>query len=372
MSLLVLDPAFASAGPESVGRPLTRQLADLEFSTLSSAEASHALDVVAQGNVQLLICCDAALVAQLTELRISVPLVLVVGVLPAAEELVNYIRAGVQDCWCWPMPGDQLQANVARILKRAQDHAQQINREFVGMRAELELDQRAGQYIQMGMLPPNPMGIGHFHLRHKVEPSLLLSGDFVDYFQINERYFACYIADVAGHGASSAFVTVLLKNFSRRLRREYRTSMLENPGEVLSWINTELLDQGINKHVAMFFAIVDTQDAQLRYAAAAQFPPAMLVTDGVAHSLEQVGKPLGLFPGLSYASHSIAFPEGARLVAFTDGVLDLVKAATIEDKERCLVDAIQDSGDLQQLWQCLDHTRLGPDDVSCLVVEHEG
>ena len=37
----------------------------------------------------------------------------------------------------------------------------------------------------------------------------MLSGDFVDYFRITDRHFAFYMADVSGHGASSAFVTVL-------------------------------------------------------------------------------------------------------------------------------------------------------------------
>ena len=216
------------------------------------------------------------------------------------------------------------------------------------------------------------MGVGHYRLRHRIVPSLILSGDFVDYFQITDRHFACYVADVAGHGASSAFVTVLLKNFSRRLRREYRASMLKAPGEILSWFNAELIDQGIDKHVAMFLAVVDCQEDVVAYANAAHFPPATIVTADGAQSLEQKGKPLGLFPDLAYESLSVDFPPGARLVAFSDGVLDLIDADSIAEKEALLVDAMETHADMDSLWTVLDQRRLGADDVSCLLVEHEG
>ena len=246
----------------------------------------------------------------------------------------------------------------------------EVSSELQGMRSELERDQRAGQFIQLGMLPPNPMGIGHFRLQHRVQPSLILSGDFVDYFQITDRHFACYVADVAGHGASSAFVTVLLKNFSRRLRREYRMSMLSNPGEVLAWINNELIDQGIDKHVAMFFAIVDTRENTLHYANAAHFPPAMLVIGEEVLSLEQKGKPLGLFTDVQYASARVDFAPGARVVVFSDGVLDLLPQSNLQEKERYLAETVAACEDMDMLWQSFDPAKMGPDDVSCLLISH--
>lgn len=364
MSLLVLDPDIASA--QSLGYQLCEQLTELGFDILTISDSAAALGLTRQGNVELLACCSESDLSSLNELPAGVALVWYTGVQPSTDAVLAAIRLGCGDIWT---PDAPIETLAFELLARNKRFLDEVDLEVSGMRAELERDQRAGQHIQMGMLPPNPMGIGHYKLQHRVVPSLLLSGDFVDYFQISERYFACYVADVAGHGASSAFVTVLLKNFSRRLRREYKTSMLSNPGEILAWINAELIDHGIDKHVAMFFGIFDTQTQQLRYANAAHFPPALVVVDGSAQSLEQKAKPLGLFPEIAYASESVSFPPGARLVVFSDGVLDLLDSDTVQNKEQYLQDSICSAQTMDELWSHLREENVGSDDVSCLLVE---
>ncbi len=379
MSLLVLDPGVATETNGSVGHQLERQLTELGYTTLTCTTPAAALDLARQGNIALTICTDVEQLAALADLRAGVGLVLACGNTSNTSNaeamdrgaLLTAMRAGAHDCWQLPVSSARLSAQVEAVLGRVQRWVDELNAEVSTMRAELERDQRAGQYIQMGMLPPNPMGVGHYRLRHRIVPSLILSGDFVDYFQITDRHFACYVADVAGHGASSAFVTVLLKNFSRRLRREYRASMLNAPGEILSWFNAELIDQGIDKHVAMFLAVVDCERDVLAYANAAHFPPAVLVKPDGVQSLEQKGKPLGLFPELAFDSLSADFPPGSRLVAFSDGVLDLIDADSIAEKEAVLDEAIETHSDMDALWSVLDERRIGADDVSCLLVEHE-
>ncbi len=361
MSLLVLDPEIAEA------EALRQQLTDLEFKTFATVDADVARELARKGGVRILICVDCAVPA---DLPAGLTVVAATRDPLSVEAMQTSLAAGAQDCWQLPLADRDMQAGVERLLDRQQRWLSEVSSEFQGMRSELERDQRAGQFIQLGMLPPNPMGIGHFRLQHRVQPSLILSGDFVDYFQITDRHFACYVADVAGHGASSAFVTVLLKNFSRRLRREYRTSMLKNPGEVLAWINNELIDQEIDKHVAMFFAVVDTQENVLHYANAAHFPPAMLVAGENVLSLEQKGKPLGIFPDVQYDSVRVDFAPGSRVVVFSDGVLDLLPEASLQDKERYLLEAVAACEDMEMLWQSLDPAKLGPDDVSCLLISH--
>lgn len=366
MSLLVLDPEIATR--ESLGNQVHEQLTGLGFTTLTNSESTATLEVSRQGNVEVVFCCAFESLPDLSQLPPGVSLVWVCTEQPKADAMLDAMQAGVQDVWFPPF--DDAAERVKLMVDRAKRLVDEVDSEASGMRAELERDQRAGQYIQMGMLPPNPMGIGHFRLQHRVVPSLILSGDFVDYFQISDRYFACYVADVAGHGASSAFVTVLLKNFSRRLRREYRVSMLSNPGQILSWINTELIDQGIDKHVAMFFGIVDVQRDLLHYANAAHFPPAVVVSPDGLELLEQKAKPLGLFPGLKFESRTISFSKGSKLVVFSDGVLDLIPADSIEEKEKTLNAAIQATDDMDELWSNFAQDRLGPDDVSCLMVRY--
>jgi serine phosphatase RsbU (regulator of sigma subunit) len=200
---------------------------------------------------------------------------------------------------------------------------------------------------------------------------MILSGDFVDYFRITDRYFAFYMADVSGHGASSAFVTVLLKNFSRRLRREYRPSMIEQPGEILTWINRELLDQKIDKHVVMILAVGDLEEDRLRIVNAGHFPPAILVDEDGARFIEQRGRPLGLFDDVSYEPESISFTPGERLVLFSDGILDAMDDLQLSQKETRLLHAAGQDG-MDEIWGALHLVEVAArDDMTCLTLMRE-
>ena len=42
----------------------------------------------------------------------------------------------------------------------------------------------------MNMLPVSPWSIDEFKFAHQIIPSLYLSGDFVDYFRVDERRVA--------------------------------------------------------------------------------------------------------------------------------------------------------------------------------------
>ena len=236
---------------------------------------------------------------------------------------------------------------------------------------DLQKDQRAGRHVQMGMLPPTPMEIDGVRLSHTVFPSLFLSGDFIDYFRITDKHFIFYVADVSGHGASSAFVTVLLKNISRRLRREYKVKMLNHPELILDWLNQEILEDKLDKHVTLFLGVVNTSRRRLAFANAGHFPCPVLATPDGAEFLEVKGKPLGLFPNPVYESATVDLPESFILGAFSDGVLEVMDGQDLAAKEARLKDAVAGSnGRLRNLCAALhlEDDMEAPDDVACLLV----
>ena len=239
---------------------------------------------------------------------------------------------------------------------------------------DLQRDQRAGRHVQMGMLPPSPMAVDEYRLRHQIWPSLMLSGDFVDYFEISVGYFAFYVADVAGHGASSAFVTVLLKNFSRRLRREFVPSMLSEPGEILNWLNSELLDNGIDKHVAILCGTVNTATNRLELANAGHFPPAILIRSETAEFVEQASKPAGLFVDVDYHSKSIDLAAGDALMVVSDGLFEHMAGNDLaQHEQRILGAARQCENDSDKFWQLLgcDPETASADDITWFLLARD-
>jgi serine phosphatase RsbU (regulator of sigma subunit) len=320
---------------------------------------------------ELMFCSRMDWAQDLADANRRLPVILTTETPLDEETLLDALRAGLADVWQLPVEDEFARSRIDDILEQSRKGATQAEVRLHEHVEELQRDQRAGRYIQMGMLPPNPMGIDRYRLQHRIIPSLILSGDFVDYFRITDRYFALYVADVSGHGASSAFVTVLLKNFSRRLRREYRPSMIAEPGEILAWINRELLDQKIDKHVAMMLGVGDLETDTLRLVNGGHFPPAIFARGGKAEFVEQRGRPIGLFEDVDYQATTLHFGPGDRLVLFSDGVLDAMGDQDLDDKEARLLDAAAADG-MDEIWHRLSlEGSASRDDMTCLTLVRE-
>ena len=372
MSLVVAAP------DEEALAPFLAQLKELGLDPLPATDLNVAMEMCEHAPPDLVVSSDMGWAEELASAHSRVPVVLAGRQDPDRQLLLRALRTGLADVWTLPMDDALVKTRVEEIARRHQAAASQAEKRLRQYVSDLQRDQRAGRYIQMGMLPPNPMAIDRYRFQHRILPSLILSGDFVDYFRMSDRHFAFYVADVSGHGASSAFVTVLLKNFSRRLRREIRPSMLREPGEILEWFNRELLEQKIDKHVAVVMAIGDLESNTVCLANAGHFPPPILVSanaDGSASAdfVELKGKPVGLFEKVGYHARTIDLNVGDRLVVFSDGVLDALDGMNLTQKEALLLQAAADNTDMDQIWHALgiDMAAQAPDDMTCLTVRRE-
>ena len=298
------------------------------------------------------------------------------------DDMLQGLSNGAADCWSMTMSAEQIKERGESLITRLQrtpQATQQAAQEgeaaarLSTLEKELHDDQRAGQSIQLGMLPAQHKQMDRFCFSRWVQPSLMLSGDFIDYFPLQERYLACFLADVAGHGASSALLTVMLKNISWRLQQKFGMPEFDSPGNMLSWINDTLIGQGIEKHVAMFLGIIDKETQTLHYSMAAQYPPALLRSaNGASTVLLQEAKPLGLFPDTAYVSDEVDFPEGSTLFVFSDGAMDCLPAAGFEEKELALQMLVETLPEPAKLWSRLCESLKNLDDVSLLAVQHRG
>ena len=366
--------AIAVMGDDESASSLILRLSSLGFDAIYARRGSRAFAKVLEA-AELILCASPREVAETVQAtgRPPAPVVLVNRGLPDAAGMLTAMRHGVIDVVTTPIGDGEFGERIETDLARARPSDLRI----AGQLDNLERDQRAGRYIQLRMLPPSPMAIDRYRLAHRVQPSMILSGDFVDYFRIADRHFVFYIADVSGHGASSAFVTVILKNFSRRIRREYHPRMFSNPGEILGVLNRELLDQGLGKHVAMLIGVVDLDTDTLRFANAGHFPHVIhAVGQGAGRScfLEKPGKPVGLFDEVDYDIGTACLGPGDNLVAFSDGVLEVMKEVDLATKERRLVAAAADHApDIEALWEAIGIANggPGPDDMTCLVISRE-
>jgi serine phosphatase RsbU (regulator of sigma subunit) len=228
--------------------------------------------------------------------------------------------------------------------------------------------------MQLSMLPETPWQTDDLQFAHKIIPSLYLSGDFVDYFRLDQHRVAFYLADVSGHGASSAFVTVLLKFMTTRLLYESRRNgqlPVFKPSEVLGHINRGLINCKLGKHVTMLGGVIDQQTNQLTYSIGGHLPLPVLYTPGEARFLQGKGLPVGLFENAVHEDFVLDLPECFSLTLLSDGIFDLLPGDSLKDKEASLPQLISAAGGtLEGIGKTLGLASVEdmPDDIALLVL----
>ena len=145
-------------------------------------------------------------------------------------QVANYFRLGVADVVFPEAKSSELKNTLVRIDELAESRLQErayqhdletANQELQESLRLLKQDQMAGLEVQKSLMPESPLVFGDYEISHSITPSLYLSGDFVGYNFVLGRYLLFYFADVSGHGASSAFVTVLLRFMIGRVIRRH-------------------------------------------------------------------------------------------------------------------------------------------------------
>ncbi|MDP4790099.1 MAG: response regulator, partial [Haliea sp.] len=174
------------------------------------------------------------------------------------DKMMTALRLGASDFFVRPIEDEDAlfksiercvrQRQMRRELQESRQRLERTNTELRGTVKMLEQDQQAGRQVQLRMLPVSPMVLEPYVFSHTVIPSLYLSGDFTDYFTVGDHHVAFFMADVSGHGSSSAFTTVLLKNLFARKRSDFLhrdDNTLMSPVAMLKRANEELLGLGI-------------------------------------------------------------------------------------------------------------------------------
>ncbi|AZT83981.1 response regulator [Marinobacter sp. NP-4(2019)] len=264
---------------------------------------------------------------------------------------------------------------INRLNQLYRQELEEANRDLRNGIAELRADQRAGRKVQLRMLPDNDQQLANLSVSHLIKPSLYLSGDFLDYFRISADKVLVYIADVSGHGASSAFVTVLLKNLTNRLQRNLRRGSSDDilyPDRFLERINSELLDTGLGKHVTVFVGIISVNERKLNYAVGAHFPmPILSFEGGRTAFLEGSGLPVGLFESPEWEVYEVPLEKPFRLILFSDGILEVIPAKSLDEKEQTLLELVSGGrhtiASLNQALNLDAITEL-PDDIAIVSV----
>ena len=237
------------------------------------------------------------------------------------------------------------------------------------VRRELEL----AAEIQRGLLPGD-CGDG-FPVHGINRPARTVSGDFYDYFQLDDGRICFNLGDVSGKGMNAALLMAKTASLYRCLGKT-----IHEPGLLLAKVNAEICETATRgMFVTMVGGIYDPATGVVRFANAGHEPPLHRAADGTFRALEAEAPPLGIVPPLTPDD---AYPEielrldGGALYVFTDGVTEgyLDDGTTLEvDGLKAMLEEARDRGLRERLAAIV--ARLDPgdgalrDDLTILAID---
>jgi len=375
-----------------VRRSIAVYLADSGFEVFEEGEANHLCDAIKKYTPDLVItdlrmpgADGLQVLKQIKQHQPDLPVIIISGA-GSVSDVVQVLRLGASDYLVKPVLDIEVlvhainkaleRTNLLLENQRYREQLETANQELRESLRVLERDQLAGKQVQKRLMPNRLITQDHYEVAHYIAPSLFLSGDFVDYAHIKKRYLAFYLADVSGHGSSSAFVTIWLKHLVSRMVREEglfgdEESFASGANHLLQTVNREIKETRLNHHLTFFVGVIDTHTQVMNYAVAGHLPMPVLKTAESCIYLEGNGKPVGIFKDVTWQMYQLQLPEQYTLSCFSDGVLEILPADTIQEKEALLLQKVAEStGSLESICNTLHVKDDGetPDDIAILTI----
>jgi sigma-B regulation protein RsbU (phosphoserine phosphatase) len=173
--------------------------------------------------------------------------------------------------------------------------------------------------MQRSLLPaprPAPFPVCGINL-----PAYEMSGDFYDFFELNDGRIYFSLGDVSGKGIDAALLMSKTSSLFRCLGKT-----LHEPNMLLATINRELCETAINgMFVTMTCGLLQPATGEIQLANAGHEPPLLHARDGSFTPIPASSPPLGIVPliaGDGGIRKEIFWLDGGTLYIFTDGVTE--------------------------------------------------
>ena len=225
--------------------------------------------------------------------------------------------------------------------------------------------------VQRGLLPHDTPTIEGFDLAGACVPSLTVSGDFYDWYEVTDGVVLT-IADVMGKGMGGA---ILMATVRAVLRGVTTTASLSEALERASAVLSSDLARSTS-FVTAFLARLEPERAALRFVDAGHGLALVARADGSWERLASDDLPLGVDDDGRWQELEIELQPGDTVVVFSDGVLDLKgEPASPADVERLcseLADVARTAPDVRSLVATMTSPApIAADDVTVVALRRQ-
>ncbi|MBN1497979.1 MAG: fused response regulator/phosphatase [Spirochaetes bacterium] len=322
---------------EPIRRLLSRILSGSGYDVVMASNGQEALERLENVSVDLIMLDmnmpkmdGLSFLRKVKESDITHVPVLMVSGEANPENIVESYKLGVYDFIRKPEQKEVMLKRVENGLKIGE----MINfNEFI--RVELLMARKLQKYL----FPEPSMHTDRVKIHTWSMPLSDIGGDLYDYVIFRDDRIIFFVADVSGHSISASLYTAIVKMVFRNALQK-----AADPGDLLTIMNRELSGNlPIESFVTAFCGLFDPVKRQLLYSNGGHPKPYCLIDDEIIQ-LEGNDSFLGPIVDAKYATHTLDLRKGASVLAYTDGILDLMSD---EDKlvgQKMLLDVLHTRG----------------------------
>ena len=202
---------------------------------------------------------------------------------------------------------------AALAIHNARMAAELVEQERV--RKELELARQIQESLLPGEMP------AQFPVHGLNIPAREVSGDFFDFFELDDGRIYFSLADVSGKGMNAALLMAKSTSVLRCLAKG-----ASDAGQLLAEVNNEICEtSSMGMFVTIVAGYVDRARGVVGLANGGHQPPLLRQADGNYREIEAESPPLGVLPDVEYPLVEFSLKDAAMYL-YTDGLSESVNA----------------------------------------------
>jgi serine phosphatase RsbU (regulator of sigma subunit) len=227
-------------------------------------------------------------------------------------------------------------------------------REKLRLASELE----AAREIQRSLLPQAAPAIEGYCIGFRSIACYEVGGDYLDVFALPSGEQVMVVADIAGKGLAAALVGAAFRSAFRAAAEVGGASLCD----LAARISQQHWNEGPEarrRYVTAILLKLDPVHHCINVVNAGHNAGFVVQAEDVVHMIEASGPPLGILPGVRYSAETLPFPEGSRLLLYTDGITEVFREGDEEFGPERLLEHFRECRErdcdrmLDSVWQAL-------------------
>lgn len=213
----------------------------------------------------------------------------------------------------------------------------------------IEKDLKAAAQLQSKFLPKKAVRLFNLQIAADQIPSVYVSGDALNYFELDDHVVGFFILDVSGHGVKSALFSFSLHNFLNPLPRK-RSPLIKllddgslaprSPERVVYNLNKRFTAEIDSDYFTIVYGIIDCRTNNLKLCCAGH-PYPLHLSEGKVSKIGKANFPVSMFHSVSYDFFETDFKKGDKLMLYSDGLTETIGKGKTNVGESMLIELLE-------------------------------